>query len=464
MRFWTARVVHGSLRFCLFVPPPSLFIQVILIINSETTLRLDDNQGAQLPASVGKLTGLKRLELTDCTQVQRLPASIGKLTGLETLVLAGCSGLRELDLAGFCDLKELNLRGCSGMKYLHLLGCTGLERLDLWDCTGLETLGLLGCSNLWELDEEVSKCHGLIHIDLRDCKNLLFFPDLGRCSKLDGRNIGVHGCSSLRPVPVDHLPLNVRRAWYKADLDPKEALAQAMTAISWIAILLATASFVGFATVPQGPSGDGQAAMPGGPSDDGQVGLSPSSSPPDPRDPFNPTSVFSDPAEGPAEDSIFADAFSPPPSAFSSPSNFTDGTFSKPNYHLNYYALRSYFICNMLTFLFAITTALFVVAQNMPQKSPAMSRLLFNIGFASILLIVALLFGVATFLSGAFAMYPLAYYQDMWAAVIAPGVLLVAIIIYFVLRLYKFCVLWYIVERALPAGFPAVLPEIRYSH
>ncbi len=47
----------------------------------------------KLPASIGQLITLQRLDLSQCSQLKELPTSIGQLTTLQTLNLSYCSQL-----------------------------------------------------------------------------------------------------------------------------------------------------------------------------------------------------------------------------------------------------------------------------------------------------------------------------------------------------------------------------------
>jgi Leucine-rich repeat (LRR) protein len=50
----------------------------------------------ELPTSIDKLTALRSLNLSECSQLKELPTTIDKLTGLQILYLSGCSQLKEL--------------------------------------------------------------------------------------------------------------------------------------------------------------------------------------------------------------------------------------------------------------------------------------------------------------------------------------------------------------------------------
>ena len=63
----------------------------------------------ELPASVGKLQALQKMNLSDCSGLRSLPAELGRCVSLTELNLYGCDGLPSLpDLSG---LKMLKVKG-----------------------------------------------------------------------------------------------------------------------------------------------------------------------------------------------------------------------------------------------------------------------------------------------------------------------------------------------------------------
>ena len=64
----------------------------------------------ELPASVGKLKALTKLNLTNCSGLTSLPPELGGLQALTKLILGDCRGLTSLpDLSGLEKLEVKDL-------------------------------------------------------------------------------------------------------------------------------------------------------------------------------------------------------------------------------------------------------------------------------------------------------------------------------------------------------------------
>lgn len=167
-----------------------------------------------LPDSVGELTALITLDLSNCTELTLVPDTIGKLTALTTLKCMGCTNLSRLPegIGNLCELKTLSLGGCEKLTTLpHRLGdLRALRQLDLWRCASLvrlpdsigglerlEKLKLMRCSSLTILPDRIGDLRALTMLDLWECNRLVTLPnrlgDLARLTKLDLR-----GCNALR--------------------------------------------------------------------------------------------------------------------------------------------------------------------------------------------------------------------------------------------------------------------------
>lgn len=228
----------------------------------------------RLPDALGRLASLQWLDCSGCCQLQHLPADVGQLCSLCALELAGCSALQELpaSLGQLCSLINLTLSGCEQLRYLpaslgqlrclqrlYLSGCSRLQALPatVGELVSLQTLDLSGCTALQDLPPPLGELAGLKSLNLSGCASLSSLPDLGGCADLElsmsdrlpsGQAVDM---KRIR-VPLDHLPPLLQRQQPEFLLDQAEALRQSMTSISWIAVLLATASFIGFVTVPGG--------------------------------------------------------------------------------------------------------------------------------------------------------------------------------------------------------------------
>ena len=107
-----------------------------------------------LPVGLGALTSLQHLDLSMCSGLTALPAGLSALTGLQNLDLDECSGLTALPagLGALTGLRELFLGGCSGLTVLPA---------ELWALTGLQKLYLNGCSGLTALPAGLGALTGL---------------------------------------------------------------------------------------------------------------------------------------------------------------------------------------------------------------------------------------------------------------------------------------------------------------
>ena len=85
----------------------------------------------ELPASVGKLQALRKLNLSACLGLTSLPAELGQLQALTELYLGDCRGLTSLpaELGQLRALTVLLLSSCSGLTSLPDL--SGLEELKV---------------------------------------------------------------------------------------------------------------------------------------------------------------------------------------------------------------------------------------------------------------------------------------------------------------------------------------------
>lgn len=366
--------------------------------------------GSQLPTSFSQLTNLTSLSLSGCEQLQvplcinnfpnlarlSLPAAcwpvkqlppLNQLTNLTSLSFSGSERLEQLppSIRQLCNLASLDLSGCSKLQELPpfigqlttltslgLSRCAELQQLpaSIGQLSYLASLNLSGCKQLQQLPASIGQLSYLASLGLSHCKQLLRLPDLSGCVQLsytDTSSLDTTGCEHLIPTPLGRLPPQVQDLYPGWMLDLLETLAQALAAISWIAILLATASFVGFVTAPGGPINSGLVQL-------AVVPASPS-----------------------------------PPSASSAADEL----------RMNYDFLRAYFICNLVTFFFAISTNLFVVTHNMPDATQLTTKdLVRTIIVANLLLALTVLAGVATFVSGAFSVYPRKNYAELWVAMI----------------------------------------------
>eukprot|EP00611_Tribonema_gayanum_P024818 TRINITY_DN5549_c0_g2_i4.p1 TRINITY_DN5549_c0_g2~~TRINITY_DN5549_c0_g2_i4.p1 ORF type:complete len:590 (-),score=59.64 TRINITY_DN5549_c0_g2_i4:82-1851(-) len=132
---------------------------------------------AELPDSIGDLSGLIKLALAGCTRLTRLPSSMGRLTALTALELSRCGQLTALpDSVG----------QLSALTYLDLSYCTRLTSLpdSVGDLAALTEL-VTNRSGLHTLPDSIGNLVSLAKLDVSSCGNLSRLPDsIGALSAL----------------------------------------------------------------------------------------------------------------------------------------------------------------------------------------------------------------------------------------------------------------------------------------
>ena len=209
-------------------------------------LYLDCTAITKLPTSIGNLTSLASLGLSDCKNLMSLPSTFFNMKMLEKVNLSGCSKLCKLlenlgivesvenvDVSGtakrvmpysnapFQTLKKLVFGGFKArnpdpmsLSSTSLLGLCSLSNLDLSYCNlkvipsdvcslfSLQKLNLSG--NIFDcLPESIAQLSNLKHLCVDNCKNLRLLPK----PPLNICHIWGYGCISLETVP-DLLKLN----------------------------------------------------------------------------------------------------------------------------------------------------------------------------------------------------------------------------------------------------------------
>jgi hypothetical protein len=176
--------------------------------------------------SLGVLTQLESLDLSDCTTITDLTA-LRMLSNVRTLRLNNCRAvsvigleplqhltrLRSLELAGIHSVTNDCLRSLSTLVSLHHLDLSECECIT--DCgisalatlTELRHLTVYGCMNLTDqsLDTFGRRLGQLRHLDVADCRRL---SDAGLWS-LDGlgflQHLDVSGCTALTDGAMEPL-------------------------------------------------------------------------------------------------------------------------------------------------------------------------------------------------------------------------------------------------------------------
>lgn len=356
----------------------------------------------ELPAFFGQLGSLIHLDLSGCKQLTKLPDTFGQLVSLQKLSLKGCNSLGQLppSFGHLACLEELSLGSCDqlqqlpasigqlgSLQTLDLSGCSQLQGLpaSIGQLSSLHMLQLAECHKLHQLPASMSQLYSLQQLILARWEQLKESPDFSGCRELvlelAAPTSGSIDINKMLVLPLNLLPPKTVREGSchvlpSKLLDQTEALQQSMSAISWISILFATACFVGFIGAPGGGESTGPFHLEKG-----------------------------------------------------APNNYTTDPF----------ALRTYFICNLLTFFLALATTTFCVSENLPiANSPSPPRVLITIGVSSALLLLTLLLGACTFLAGVYAVYPPSKRADMIVPTILSGSVLITTFIWLLYRAWHF--------------------------
>nr|XP_048320482.1 disease resistance-like protein DSC1 isoform X1 [Ziziphus jujuba var. spinosa] len=142
-----------------------------------TSLNLSGIPIDALPSSIGSLSGLVHLYLSECEELKSLPTSIYKLKSLESLDLSGCVKLEK-----FPEILEPS-------EHLKIESISN----KLCDLTNLECLWLEGCSKLERLPPLPP---ALLSLDVQDCESLKSLADL----PLFCRSVNARHCTSLEKI------------------------------------------------------------------------------------------------------------------------------------------------------------------------------------------------------------------------------------------------------------------------
>jgi hypothetical protein len=193
-------------------------------------LGLRHNRVPELPP-FGQLTQLRVLDLNHCYELTALPESIGQLQHLEQLLLDSCSHLAALpkSIGELTALRNLTLTYCSSMSVLPASNgkLQSLKVLDLSYCRALEAL-----------PESCRKLQALESLSLWQCTSLVQpLPD--------------HSWSPQKQIRhVLHLQFSQPAVIKLAT--QQEVMLTTLERMSWLAVLLATATFIAFMQPPGG--------------------------------------------------------------------------------------------------------------------------------------------------------------------------------------------------------------------
>lgn len=244
---------------------------------------------AQLSASLGSLVALTNLDINHCESLTKLPESTSKLGKLVHLDAWCCQGLASLPdgFGKLTALQQLRLRECKALTALpdNFVQLVQLRELDLGRCSslvalpatfgalrGLQQLRIDG-SAVAELPATLGKLHALTYLDIRWCKSLARLPD--SCAKLEDLIVFKFVDCPAVPEPPPYrleccqpgtghhqlrwvLKQQQQRVAVRHLANHQDALVSTLERMSWLVVLLATATFVAYLSPPGGIGDDKQ--------------------------------------------------------------------------------------------------------------------------------------------------------------------------------------------------------------
>ncbi len=182
-------------RFVVSAPFDDATVEQLIDLLPPTLQHLELSHASitVVPESLGNLTALRSLDLSECSQLTALPESVGNLGALLTMDLSGCDkltalpesvgdlgALLTLDLSGCMDLTALpeSVGSLRALLTLDLSGCDKLAALpeSVGNLGALHTLDLSFCEKLAALPESVGNLGALHTLDLTHCLKLKMLP------------------------------------------------------------------------------------------------------------------------------------------------------------------------------------------------------------------------------------------------------------------------------------------------
>ncbi|OMO69152.1 hypothetical protein COLO4_29222 [Corchorus olitorius] len=157
------------------------------------------------------LSGLKRLDLQMCQDLQSLPAGLKNLSSLKSLHLSDCDSLDTLPengLQGLSSLNSLWVQNCknlvslsngvshlASLRDLFIFSCPKLISLpdSIQHLSAVRSLKIWDCEGLTCLPNEIEHLSSLSLLEIRRCPNLTSLPR-GLQSLKDLRNLTIIGC------------------------------------------------------------------------------------------------------------------------------------------------------------------------------------------------------------------------------------------------------------------------------
>ncbi|KAF2297088.1 hypothetical protein GH714_016803 [Hevea brasiliensis] len=136
---------------------PNISGKVRFLYLSETAIE-------EIPSSIGSLTRLSCLDLTNCKRLKNLPCDVSKLASFEKLILSGCTRITRFPEVS-SNIKKLLLDG------------TKIEQIpsSIEYCFELEELGLQNCTRFHILPSSFCKLKYLRRLNLSGCSRFESF-------------------------------------------------------------------------------------------------------------------------------------------------------------------------------------------------------------------------------------------------------------------------------------------------
>eukprot|EP00877_Chromochloris_zofingiensis_P006240 jgi/Chrzof1/186/Cz01g06100.t1 len=307
---------------------------------------------------------LKVLNLSGCGGLQLLPESMCQLAGLEQLDLSSCSSQEQLPVF---------MSSLSALRVLNLSFCNSLSSLPEHMPLNLQVLDLSYCRHMHGLAQS------LVHVSEK-------MHTVGVVLQGWGALVPVPGGSHEQPVVLKDIASHLRQvAVIQRLLTDKDSVLTSLERLSWLAVMLAAATFTG-AIAPPGGYNDGLLFLPYNNNDrsssNGSSSSSGGSSIPSYSSINNCTIASTSNAMCP----IGADDIR---GCISTPDTCTDGVSCKV--HLQQNQLHNFFWLDLMSFGFSMTLVLFVVSCSMPRDVGVDSRQSAGITWLSLVVASALL-------------------------------------------------------------------------
>ncbi|MED6146142.1 hypothetical protein PIB30_031734 [Stylosanthes scabra] len=175
---------------------PNSCLPPLMIVHTEfknmRVLNFDYAESVRAIPDLSSISGLEELSFAKCRNLVALHNSVGKLSNLKMLDASGCSNLRSFPPLRLPSLEKLNLSSCSSLeKFPEILGnMRRLAEINLsstavkviptalfYDAPNLQQLSFANCKNLKELDSSVGRLNPKI-LDASCCSKLRSFPSL----------------------------------------------------------------------------------------------------------------------------------------------------------------------------------------------------------------------------------------------------------------------------------------------